>query len=449
MSLSLESLRGCFDGGIPGVLATCSPAGVPNVAYLSQVQYIDRRHIALTYQFFNKTRANILANPRAVLSVTDPMTAESYRLSIRYLHTETSGPVFEMMRAKLSGIAAHTGMADVFRLLGADIYEVSAITQLPTPVIAPAACRPNPLPALRRALAQLKSCADLDSLINGALNGLVAEFNIQHAMILLRDATRGCLYTVASGGYDAEGIGSEIPIGHGVIGIAARERTPIRIAHMTHEYGYGKAIRTQMEQMGLTGQLETAIPMPGLAECRSQMAIPVTFGDDLIGVMYVESTEDLRFGYNEEDALMAFAAYLGSAMRALDMNSEPCLEKPMPTEASARHAQSGAPVHIRHFARDHSIFVDDDYLIKGVAGAILWHLTQTYQQQGRDSFSNRELRLQPELGLPELGDNLEARLVLLKRRLNERKCGLRIEPAERGRFHLVVNQPLILESVRA
>ena len=79
---------------------------MPNISLLSQVQYVDPEHIALTYQFFNKTRSNILSNPYATLSISDPHTAAIYRLNIQYLHTETSGPLFEVMRAKLAGIAA-------------------------------------------------------------------------------------------------------------------------------------------------------------------------------------------------------------------------------------------------------------------------------------------------------------------------------------------------------
>jgi hypothetical protein len=82
-----------------------------------------------------------------------------------------------------------------------------------------------------------------------------------------------------------------------------------------------------------------------------------------------------------------------------------------------------------------------------VAGAILRKLVAEYLKDGRTEFSNRELRLDPSLRLPDLSDNLEARLVLLHRRLAERAGALRLEKCGRGRFRLVVDRPLRLVEV--
>ena len=87
------------------------------------------------------------------------------------------------------------------------------------------------------------------------------------------------------------------------------------------------------------------------------------------------------------------------------------------------------------------------YLIKGVAGRILWSLLGHYTKEGRTDFTNREVRLDPSIDLPELRDNLESRLILLKRRLEERHAPVRLEKLSRGHFRLLVSGALRLETV--
>jgi len=70
-----------------------------------------------------------------------------------------------------------------------------------------------------------------------------------------------------------------------------------------------------------------------------------------------------------------------------------------------------------------------------------------YVHEGREDFTNKEVRLDPSLELPEFRDNLESRLILLKRRLDEHEAPIRIEKTGRGRFRLDVDTELRLERV--
>jgi adenylate cyclase len=262
-------------------------------------------------------------------------------------------------------------------------------------------------------------------------------------MVLMLDAAAGKLYTVASRGYEASGAGAEIPLGHGVIGVAAREGTPIRIGHFTAEYTYSRAIRESLARSGQGDRLETEIPLPGLSEARSQLAVPIRAFQRMLGVLYVESPQDQRFSYDDEDALVALAGHLGMAIQlAQQAESE---ETPAP--ATLQTSAPGPIVLVRHYTENDSVFLDDDYLIKGVAGSIFWVLVRDYVDNARVSFSNRELRLDRRIRLPDLSDNLEARLILLSRRLDERRACVRIEKTGRGRFELRVERPLKLVEV--
>jgi adenylate cyclase len=449
----LDAIRHCLEGATPGVIATCSPDGLPNVSYLSQVQYVDASHVALSFQFFNKTRANVLSNPRARLIVIDPLDGSMYRLALRYRRTETGGPLFEHMRALLESVASHTGMSGVFQLRGADIYEVLSV-DLAHGAPSLAAPGPHRLAALRAATARIVACRELPMLLDETLAALHEHLEIEHSMLLLVDRRARRLYTVASYGYPASGVGSEVPLGAGVVGIAAREGTPIRLTRLTTAYAYGRAVREAAARAGMSDAFETEIPFPGLVAPRSQLAVPIRMAGEVVGALLVESSRDMRFGYDDEDALVTLAALVGQTMHALGQDeriegdtqgSTTGVAPPRPAAALIVDGTIEVPpVRVRHFRGDHSVFLDDDYLIKGVAGAVFWALVSDHIALGRSVFSNRELRLDPRIRLPEIADNLEARLVLLQRRLADRNACVRIEKCGRGRFCLKVARPLVL-----
>ncbi|UTW07086.1 GAF domain-containing protein [Pseudomonas benzenivorans] len=442
---SLDAIRPCLEGAVPASIATCDAAGTPNVTLVSQVHYVDADHVALSFQFFNKTRENILANPQATVFLLHPQTSARYRLALLYRRTETEGPLFESMKAKLAGIASHTGMSGVFHLRGADVYQVLDIEHVEGEEVPPAQCAPCHIARLSQLSLRLAGCSDLAGLLEQCLDGLANILEMPQAMVLLLDSQGQKLYTVASHGYQQSGVGSEFPVGRGIIGVAAQFRTPIRIAHMASEYAYSRAIHEHLAEAGLGDRLETEIAFPGLVEPHSQLSVPILAAGRLLGVLHVEHAEPHRFGYDEEDCLMSLASLLGAAILALQQAADCSLEEGEGAPPPA--PPLGAPLAVRYYPANSSVFLGEDYLIKGVAGAIFWRLLTLHLQEQRSEFSNRELRMDPALKLPELDDNLEARLILLQRRLAERSRDIVLEKCGRGRLRLLLKRPVLLQEI--
>jgi uncharacterized protein len=122
-----DAIKPAMQGVVPANITTCSLDGVPNTTFISQCWYVDREHVALSFQFFNKTIRNIRENPHALVRIIDPFTIVGWELEVQYIRSETEGPIFEEMEIKLEAIASMTGMSGIFRLQAADIYRVKSV----------------------------------------------------------------------------------------------------------------------------------------------------------------------------------------------------------------------------------------------------------------------------------------------------------------------------------
>ena len=305
----------------------------------------------------------------------------------------------------------------------------------------------GPAPRLAELSARLSRCPDLDTLVGAALDGLAELFGHEHSLLLLLDEDGRRLYTIASHGYAVAGIGSEVRVGEGVIGMAAARVEPMRVGNLGSMLAYTRTQRRAHEQHG--GEAPgTEIPLPGLAKAESQVAVPAMVLGQLVGVVAIESERRLAFDDDDEATLAVVASLVASAVE-IDRNLEDAGPERVTTPAAAAAATpapSGPSTKVRFFPVDGSTFLDGDYLIKGVAGRILWKVLSQYEAEQRDEFTNKEMRLDPSLELPDFRDNFESRLILLKRRLDEREAPIRIEKTGRGRFRVLVDGSLELES---
>lgn len=174
------------------------------------------------------------------------------------------------------------------------------------------------------------------------------------------------------------------------------------------------------------------IPLPGLALAQSQLAAPIVSRGELFGVLFAESARRFAFTPEDEDALSLVGVQLAASLRLAELDArEPLTALP---PASAQPAEDR--FEVRYHAHDDSLFIDGAYIIKGVPGRLLFHFLTVGAETGRRDFTNREIRLDPTLRLPELKDNLETRLILLRRRLEEREAPVRLTRPARGRIRL-------------
>ncbi|ABC82817.1 GAF domain-containing protein [Anaeromyxobacter dehalogenans] len=448
----------CFQGIVPAAIATCSRAGEPNVTYLSHVHRLDDRHVALSCQFFNKTKRNVLEHPHATVLLLDPLTLDSWRLRLRYDHAETEGPLFDGMAVRIQAIASHTGMAGVFRLLSADVYEVLGVERLdgflmpPDPMLdaeraAPVASGPlTELRGLQAVSERINRAADLEALLSGAMAALDELLGFQHAMVLV-PCEAGHLVAIASRGYGPGGIGAEVALGAGIIGTVAERRRMIRVAGVGGELRYGRAIRGRVAEAGDAAGLAPEIPLPGLPDAQAQLALPLLVGDRLVGVLAVESRDPLQFDEWDEAFLQIVANQIAMGMDRMAALEEDAAPAATPAPAPPRPARPAPHARRRtlvYYRNDDCVFVDGEYLIRNVPGKILWKVLGLHRAEGRTEFTNRELRLDPGLGLPPVKDNLESRLILLRRRLLEKCPDVRLVPVRRGRFALELDCALEL-----
>lgn len=433
MKIRLDDIRDGFEGVIPSVIATTDADGVPNVSYLSHVHYVDERRVALSNQFFSKTEANVRQRGVATLMVVDGRTGQQHILDLKFESSTTEGEFFERAAAHLAVMSLSHGVADVMKLRSLEIYEVLECRPVvaAAPLAEPEETEPprNRLQAAGRLCAAIAEQGDAEAILDCALEGLATEFGFPNVVVLVPDEKGEKLSTIASRGYPAFGFGSEIVVGEGVIGMAAAMRRPLRICDMRRGQRYVSAVQAEAMRNGLE-----KIPFPSLPQPRSQLAAPLSSRGRLLGVLFVESERTFAFSHRDEESLSLVASQLATSLLLAERDRPEGQAPPPPGYRPS--VPTARRIQVRYFPFDGSIFMDGDYIIRGLPGRLLQHFLSSYLETGRTDFSNRELRRDPSLQLPEFKDNLETRLILLRRRLDERNGPIRLVRPDRGQIRL-------------
>ncbi len=432
--IQLCDLDDCLEGVIPSIIATTAADGTPNISYLSHVVLVDDTHVAISNQFFAKTAANIRANPQASLLLVSARHGGQFTLDLTWVSSRDEGPLFERVSNQLRASSAQVGMTGIMRLKAIDIFRVNAIAAVTSTVEPARTGPPSPAPdlaALGRAIKAISAQHDTEGVLCAALDACEA-LGFSQAIVLLGDNTRRLLTTVVSRGYERSGAGAEIAFDDGLIGIAAVSEHPVRINDMSRVRRLGAAI----EGTSPADENRTrSIALPTLPDAMSQMAVPLMAQGTLRGVLFVESRQRLAFSAAHETAMEMIAHQCATALalcEALAPDGQPA----MPCRAP--ELPRGRVIQVTHHRFDDSVFIDNAYAIKGVAGRLLSFMLRAYIEEGRSEFTNREIRLADSLRLPEIKDNLETRLLLLRRRLDERNLPVRLIHAGRGQVRLVI-----------
>lgn len=176
-----------------------------------------------------------------------------------------------------------------------------------------------------------------------------------------------------------------------------------------------------------------------LAMSYSQIMMAISVRGEVRGKLCAMSFTPYAFSGEDEAGLALIAAHVGATLALIEAQSARSV--PVALAVVPRGSR------IVYYRYDDSIFIDGRYAIKGVAGRLLYYMLEQHQQSGRTAFSNREIRLAMQTHLPDEKDNLETRLLLLRRRLDEKDFPVRLLRSGRGCLALQLDGQPCLNAV--
>src|SRR5262249_28202260 len=132
------------------------------------------------------------------------------------------------------------------------------------------------------------------------LGAMERVLGFQYSMLLLAEPGGDALVVAATRGYARAGVDARVQIGHGVIGMVAERRIPMRVGNIGASMRYFQAIRARMQAAGEAPAGDQPVGLPGLPDVQSQLVMPLLVKDRLVGVLAVESAKPNAFDELDE-----------------------------------------------------------------------------------------------------------------------------------------------------
>lgn len=435
--LSLTDIERSLRGAIPVSIATADLSGRTNVTYVSRIHYVDPQRVAISNQFLGRTARNVAQNPQASLLVIDPLDYSLFRLSVVYERTDRRGPVFDKLRADIDALAQGAegeGVVSRFRLRSADIFRVLDVVcvsgRLPL-IGSDALASPHAGVEIGELVARAPTSSDALDIARRELTKSLRQATVH--IYLLDMGERLVLPETPPNGP------ASIRLGDGPIGGAVLRGETRRWDNFILTSRYARAL-VAGEDSAYTGQPADSAAM------KSAIVSPVMSRGELIGAVVATHPAAVHFANEDEMVVRSVAIALQEPLlRLRDKNGIRSASVEGDVASSDSESQGGALVRVHR--SDGSVFINDEYVIRGHAGDIFGYVLAVNAETGRERFTNRELRAAPELDIPGLRKNIESRLLSLIRRLDESAAPIRIEKTERGRFRLVGTLDFSLEVI--
>jgi GAF domain-containing protein len=135
----------------------------------------------------------------------------------------------------------------------------------------------------------------LDEALQSAVNGLQVTLGGDRVSIMLADREKKVLQVRAAIGYAEDVYELHIPVGSGITGWAAAHRRTLRVNNVQEETRY----------------------IAGSANIRSEMAVPLVYRSELLGILNVESEQLSAYTETDEELL----GTLGGSLAAIIANA--------------------------------------------------------------------------------------------------------------------------------